>query len=93
MKIGEVLDLLHDEFPQLTVTKVRFLEHEGLIKPSRRPSGFRDFSDKDVDRLRAILRLQRSGYLPLHVIRKHLDGKTAAMCPCCRRPLDLESQD
>ncbi|MDX3232777.1 MerR family transcriptional regulator [Streptomyces sp. ME19-01-6] len=74
MSIGTVLNLLRDEFPEVTVSKIRFLEAEGLVEPRRTPSGYRKFSPKDVERLGQILRLQRDHYLPLKVIREHLDA-------------------
>jgi DNA-binding transcriptional MerR regulator len=73
LSIGEVLVTLKTEFPDVTISKIRFLEGEGLIDPERTPSGYRKFYDKDVDRLRAILRLQRDEYLPLKVIRDRLE--------------------
>jgi DNA-binding transcriptional MerR regulator len=74
LSIGEVLVALKAEFPDITISKIRFLEGEGLIDPERTPSGYRKFYDKDVDRLRRILRLQRDEYLPLKVIRERLDS-------------------
>ena len=75
--IGEVLGLLLDEFPDVTISKIRFLESQGLIEPERTPSGYRKFSDSEVDRLRFILREQRENYLPLKVIRTRLDSDTS----------------
>jgi DNA-binding transcriptional MerR regulator len=72
--IGEVLVNLKPEFPDITISKIRFLESEGLISPERTESGYRKFYDPDVQRLRMILRLQRDEYLPLRVIRQRLDG-------------------
>jgi DNA-binding transcriptional MerR regulator len=72
--IGEVLLSLKPDFPDVTISKIRFLESEGLIAPERTPSGYRKFYDTDVHRLRTILRLQRDEYLPLRVIRERLDG-------------------
>jgi DNA-binding transcriptional MerR regulator len=72
--IGEVLLALKPEFPDVTISKIRFLESEGLIAPERTSSGYRKFYDKDVQRLRMILKLQRDEYLPLKVIRERLDG-------------------
>jgi DNA-binding transcriptional MerR regulator len=72
MSIGEVLVTLKTEFPDITISKIRFLEGEGLIDPERTPSGYRKFYDEDVDRLRMILRLQRDEYLPLKVIKERL---------------------
>jgi DNA-binding transcriptional MerR regulator len=70
--IGEVLVSVKTEFPDITISKIRFLESEGLIDPERTPSGYRKFYDKDVDRLKAILRMQRDEYLPLKVIKDRL---------------------
>ena len=74
MSIGAVLNLLRDEFPEVTVSKIRFLESEGLVEPQRTPSGYRKFSAADVERLSRVLRLQRDHYLPLRVIREQLDA-------------------
>jgi DNA-binding transcriptional MerR regulator len=70
--IGEVLVSVKTEFPDITISKIRFLEAEGLIQPERTPSGYRKFYDKDVDRLKHILRMQRDEYLPLKVIKERL---------------------
>lgn len=75
--IGEVLALLRDEFPDVTISKIRFLESQGLVDPERTPSGYRRFYDKDIDRLRWILRQQRENYLPLKVIKDRLVGGDA----------------
>jgi DNA-binding transcriptional MerR regulator len=72
MSIGEVLAHLRAEFPDTTISKLRFLEAEGLVEPRRTPSGYRKFSGTDVARLRYILTAQRDQYLPLRVIREHL---------------------
>jgi DNA-binding transcriptional MerR regulator len=89
--IGEVLMTLKPEFPDVTISKIRFLESEGLIAPERTSSGYRKFYDHDVDRLRMILKLQRDEYLPLRVIRERLeegpDGQAAAA------PKTLEPED
>jgi DNA-binding transcriptional MerR regulator len=74
MSIGTVLNVLRDEFPEVTISKIRFLESEGLVEPRRTPSGYRKFSARDVERLGHILRMQRDHYLPLKVIREHLDA-------------------
>lgn len=71
--IGEVLNVLKDTFPDVTVSKIRFLESEGLIDPERTSSGYRKFTEADIERLRFILRLQRDHFLPLKVIRERLD--------------------
>jgi DNA-binding transcriptional MerR regulator len=70
--IGEVLVSVKTEFPDITISKIRFLEAEGLIQPERTPSGYRKFYEKDVDRLKHILRMQRDEYLPLKVIKDRL---------------------
>jgi DNA-binding transcriptional MerR regulator len=74
MNIGQVLDHLRSDFPGVTISKIRFLEDQGLIKPERTQSGYRKFSGGDVDRLRYILRMQRDHYLPHKVIGEHLDA-------------------
>ena len=72
LSIGEVLSLLRDEFPDVTISKIRFLESQGLVDPERTPSGYRKFYEQDVERLRWILRQQREHFLPLKVIRGRL---------------------
>ncbi|APE20366.1 MULTISPECIES: transcriptional regulator FtsR [Streptomyces] len=74
VSIGTVLNQLRDEFPEVTISKIRFLEAEGLVEPRRTASGYRKFSPQDVERLAQILRMQRDHYLPLKVIREHLDA-------------------
>lgn len=74
VSIGTVLNLLREEFPEVTISKIRFLEAEGLVEPQRTPSGYRKFSAADVERLGQVLRMQRDHYLPLKVIREHLDA-------------------
>lgn len=74
LSIGEVLTLLQDEFPDVTISKIRFLESQGLIDPERTPSGYRKFYEPDIDRLRWILVQQREHFLPLKVIRERLDS-------------------
>jgi DNA-binding transcriptional MerR regulator len=85
MSIGTVLLQLRDEFPEVTISKIRFLEAEGLIEPQRTPSGYRKFSPADVERLAQVLRMQRDHYLPLKVIREHLEalgrGEQTALPP------------
>jgi len=73
LSIGEVLDLLKEEFPEVTISKIRFLESQGLLDPERTPSGYRKFYADDVERLQWILRQQRENFLPLRVIRGRLD--------------------
>jgi DNA-binding transcriptional MerR regulator len=72
--IGDVLEVLRPEFPDVTISKIRFLEGEGLITPQRTASGYRKFSHADVERLRYVLACQRDQYLPLKVIREHLEA-------------------
>ena len=74
LSIGEVLSLLKDEFPDVTISKIRFLESQGLLDPERTASGYRKFYDPDVERLRWILRQQREHFLPLKVIKGRLVG-------------------
>jgi DNA-binding transcriptional MerR regulator len=73
LSIGEVLSLLQGEFPDVTISKIRFLESQGLLDPERTPSGYRKFYEADIDRLRWILRQQKDHYLPLKVIKDRLD--------------------
>jgi DNA-binding transcriptional MerR regulator len=72
--IGQVLDQLRPDFPGVTISKIRFLEDQGLVKPERTPAGYRKFSGEDVERLRYILLMQRDHYLPHKVIGEHLDA-------------------
>lgn len=74
LSIGEVLGILLEEFPDITISKIRFLESQGLINPERTPSGYRKFYDDDVELLRVILREQRENFLPLRVIKDRLDS-------------------
>ena len=85
--IGEVLAQLRAEFPDISVSKIRFLETEGLIQPARSPSGYRKFGPADVDRLRYILTAQRDRYLPLRVIKDQLDADQARSGPLARSEL------
>ncbi|WP_020573577.1 MerR family transcriptional regulator [Actinopolymorpha alba] len=79
--IGEVLARLRPEFPDVTISKIRFLEAEGLIEPRRSPSGYRKFAHEDVERLRFVLTAQRDHYLPLRVIKDHLDALDRGLTP------------
>jgi DNA-binding transcriptional MerR regulator len=97
MSIGEVLVTVKTEYPDITISKIRFLEGEGLINPERTPSGYRKFRDDDVARLRRILRMQRDEYLPLKVIKERLeqfDSETAGLPeedrPAAEAPLSEE---
>jgi len=83
--IGEVIAQLRAEFPDVSVSKIRFLEAEGLIQPARSPSGYRKFGPADVDRLRYILTAQRDLYLPLRVIKDQLESDEPAAGPMSRR--------
>jgi DNA-binding transcriptional MerR regulator len=74
LTIGEVLARLRGDFPDVTISKIRYLESEELVHPQRTPSGYRKFSGADVDRLRYVLSAQRDQYLPLRVIKEHLDA-------------------
>ena len=85
--IGEVLAQLRAEFPDISVSKIRFLEAEGLIQPARSPSGYRKFGPADLDRLRYILTAQRDRYLPLRVIKDQLDGDQVQSGPLTRSEL------
>jgi DNA-binding transcriptional MerR regulator len=78
LSIGEVLALLQDEFPDVTISKIRFLESQGLLDPERTPSGYRKFYDDDIARLRWILAQQRDNFLPLRVIKERLAAATTA---------------
>lgn len=84
--IGEVLNQLRDEFDDITISKIRFLESEGLITPDRTESGYRKFTPGDIDRLRYVLRAQRDRYLPLKVIRDELDRRDAGLAPVAPEP-------
>ena len=78
LSIGDVLTLLRQEFPDITISKIRFLESQGLVNPERTPSGYRKFYEHDVERLRWVLRQQREHFLPLKVIKDRLDDGSAA---------------
>ena len=81
MSIGAVLDLLRPDFPDVTISKIRFLEAEGLVTPDRSPSGYRRFTAYDCARLRFILTAQRDQYLPLKVIKAQLDARPDGELP------------
>jgi DNA-binding transcriptional MerR regulator len=74
LTIGEVLAVLRDDFPDVTISKIRYLESEDLVHPQRTASGYRKFSRADVSRLRYVLAAQRDHYLPLRVIKDHLEA-------------------
>lgn len=81
MSIGEVLTRLRPDFPDVSISKIRFLEAEGLVEPERTPAGYRKFSLADLERLRYILTQQRDRYYPLKVIREHLDAMERGLEP------------
>jgi DNA-binding transcriptional MerR regulator len=81
MSIGEVLRHLRPDFPDVSISKIRFLEAEGLVEPERSASGYRKFSATDLQRLQYILTAQRDHYLPLKVIRQHLDAMERGLEP------------
>jgi DNA-binding transcriptional MerR regulator len=81
LSIGEVLSRLRTEFSDITISKIRFLESEGLIEPQRTPSGYRKFTTYDLERLRFVLLAQRDQYLPLKVIKDNLDAMDRGLTP------------
>ncbi|WP_164861708.1 MerR family transcriptional regulator, partial [Microbacterium sp. CPCC 204701] len=81
LSIGQVLARLSPEFPSLTSSKLRFLEVQGIVAPTRTESGYRKFSQADLERLRLALTLQRDHYLPLSVIREYLEDVDAGRDP------------
>ena len=81
LSIGEVLSKLRGEFSDITISKIRFLESEGLIEPQRTPSGYRKFTNIDLERLRYVLAAQRDQYLPLRVIKENLDALDRGLTP------------
>lgn len=91
MSIGTVLGRLREDFPDVTISKIRFLESEGLVTPERAPSGYRRFSESDYDRLRFVLTAQRDRYLPLKVIKEQLDEMDAGRAAVGSAPTLLSS--
>jgi len=81
LSIGEVLNRLRSDFSDITISKIRFLESEGLIEPQRTPSGYRKFTTSDLERLRYVLTAQRDQYLPLKVIKDNLDALDRGLQP------------
>ena len=79
--IGEVISILRDEFPDISISKIRFLESHGLLNPARTTSGYRKFSVVDLEHLKYILRMQRDYFLPLKVIREHIDAINRGLEP------------
>ncbi|MEU4442842.1 MerR family transcriptional regulator [Actinosynnema sp. NPDC050801] len=88
LSIGVVLAQLRPDFPDVTISKIRFLESEGLVRPARTASGYRQFTSADVDRLRYVLSAQRDRYLPLKVIKEQLDAADQG-APRALRAVDL----
>ena len=86
LTIGEVLTALRSDFPDVTISKIRFLETEGLVNPERTSAGYRKFSSADVARLRYVLRQQRDHYLPLRVIKDQLDDLDRGLAPSAVGP-------
>ena len=84
-----MLTALSSEFPDISISKIRFLESEKLITPQRAPSGYRRYAEHDVERLRYVLSVQREHYLPLKVIREHLEMMDRGQTP--PEPKTLES--
>jgi DNA-binding transcriptional MerR regulator len=95
MSIGDVLAQLREEFPDVTISKLRFLEAEGLVEPARTSAGYRKYSRTDLTRLRFVLAAQRDNYLPLRVIREHLDAMDRGEEPpeIARMPLTVVTED
>jgi DNA-binding transcriptional MerR regulator len=93
LTIGEVINLLREEFPDVSVSKVRFLESQGLLDPGRSEGGYRLFDDDDIDRIKFILRQQRDHFLPLKVIKSKLTlwerGEEPAMAEPAAQPAHL----
>ena len=81
LSIGEVLSKLRAEFSDISISKIRFLESGGLIEPQRTPSGYRKFTNADLERLRFVLLAQRDQYLPLKVIKENLDPMDRGLVP------------
>lgn len=92
LSIGEVLAQLLEEFPDVTISKIRFLESQGLIEPERTPSGYRKFTTSEVERLRFILREQRTNYLPLRIIKDKLDDDTSDISRDISRDIMMPSE-
>ena len=86
VSIGRVTDLLREEFPDLTTSKVRFLESRGLVQPARSPAGYRQFNQEDIERLRFILQRQRDHFLPLKVIKSQLADWSHTAAPPVEEP-------
>ncbi|MEA2498277.1 MAG: hypothetical protein QOH26_682 [Actinomycetota bacterium] len=92
LSIGEVLESVRPDFPDVSVSKIRFLETEGLITPERTPSGYRKFYDDDVLRLRYVLALQKEQFLPLKVIKERLQNGVGEVQPSPAPPVPGRAQ-
>ncbi len=92
LSIGEVLTLIKKDFPDVSISKIRYLESQGLIDPERTPSGYRKFYPYDIERLKKVLHLQRDSFLPLKVIKDTLDGRVVEPQELVTQPT-LEFQD
>jgi DNA-binding transcriptional MerR regulator len=92
LTIGTVCGMLKDEFPDISISKIRYLEDQGLLAPRRTQGGYRLFAEEDVERLRTILRLQRDEFLPLRVIRQELASPSGNK-ERRRRPLGLVGRE
>jgi DNA-binding transcriptional MerR regulator len=92
LTIGSVVRSLQDEFPDISISKIRYLEDQGLLQPRRTRSGYRLFGEEELERLRAILRMQRDEFLPLRVIRQELAMPGSAE-RARRRPLALAPEE
>ncbi|MDR1808745.1 MAG: MerR family transcriptional regulator [Propionibacteriaceae bacterium] len=86
--IGQVLATVKPEFPDISISKIRYLESEGLIAPERAPSGYRRYTQADIERLRYVLSAQKNHYLPLKVIREHLEMIDQGMDPPAVEPVE-----
>jgi DNA-binding transcriptional MerR regulator len=96
LTIGKVVKRLQERYPDLSVSKVRYLEDEGLLNPSRTPGGYRLYSQNDVKRLETILYLQKNRFMPLSVIKEELekgDGSLSMMMDASGLPVGLAQQD
>src|SRR5438046_4341867 len=93
LTIGTLCGMLKDEFPDISISKIRYLEDQGLLAPRRTEGGYRLFSDDDVERLETILRLQRDEFLPLRVIRQELASSGARERKRRRAALPTEEQE
>jgi DNA-binding transcriptional MerR regulator len=89
--IGAVCDALREEFPDISISKIRYLEDQGLLQPKRTRGGYRLFSDEDIHRLLTILRLQRDAFLPLKVIREELESQAPERVR--RKALPVDEQE